>query len=261
VETGPGADAALLGRRVIGVPQMPHGGLAESCILEADYVAVVPDGVPSEPAAAALISYSSAHLALHRRAALRPGETLLVHGGAGGIGAAAIQLGVAAGARVLATAGSPEKVEACLAQGAEAALDHTAGDFVEWTLEFTGGLGADVILDPIGGDVFDGSRRCVAVEGRIVVAGFAGGRVPDLRASHLLFRNYSVLGLFVGAYRRGANDHALLKRVHDEVFELVGSGRVIPRIDRVVPLAEAPAALADLENRLVSGKALVQTRL
>ncbi|MEA2670146.1 MAG: NADPH:quinone reductase, partial [Chloroflexota bacterium] len=168
VASGPGSKLPV-GQRVAAIASPPRGGLAERVCVAAADVLPLPDGMPSPTAAAMLITYQTGYLALHRRALLRPGETLLVHGGAGGVGSAAIQLGCAAGARVIATASGAERAAVCRRLGADIAVDNAAADFVEVVKEVTRGRGADVVYDPVGGDVFDRSRRCVAFEGRILV--------------------------------------------------------------------------------------------
>lgn len=257
VDIGPGVDPALAGRRVVCVPELPHGGLAQECLAVAERLFPVPDELSDDDAAAMCIAFSSAHVALHRRAGLRAGETLLVHAGAGGVGSAAVQLGAAAGARVIATAGSEEKCLLCRELGAHETIDYRAGGFAEAVLELTDGVGADVVFDPVGGDVFDESRRCVASEGRIVVVGFAGGRVQELRASHLLMRNYTVMGLYMGAYSTRPEGRSLLQDVHADVVSLRLAGRVRPVVDRVVGLEGVAAALDDLGARRTSGKVVV----
>jgi NADPH:quinone reductase len=134
---------------------------------------------------------------------LREGETLLVHGGAGGVGTAAIQLGHAKGARVIATAGSHEKLEICRRCGADEVIHHREEDFVERVLAMTGGEGADVIYDPVGGDTFDRSTKCIAMDGRLVVIGFAEGRIPEIKANRLLLKNFSVGGSSSGPIGSG----------------------------------------------------------
>ena len=194
-------------------------------------------------------------MALHRRASLQPGETLLVHAGAGGVGSAAIQLGRAAGARVLATAGGPDKVEVCRQLGAEVAIDYRAEDFVDIVKEHTDGRGADVIYDPVGGDVFDRSRRCIAWEGRLLVIGFTSGRIPEVPANHVLLKNYAVVGVHWGQYNR--HEPSLIAETHAELVRLHAEGSVAPLIGRRVPMAEAAAALADLGARRTVGKVVV----
>lgn len=248
-------DPALVGTRVLGGPPLPRGGLAELTVLPAGGFWGVPDAMPADEAAGLLITYQTAYVGLHRRAALRPGEWLLVHAGAGGVGSAAIQVGLAAGARVIATAGGPAKVEVCRRLGAHEVIDYGREDIVARVKELTGGHGADVIWDPVGGDVFDASRRCVAFEGRLVVVGFAAGRIPEVPAGHVLVKNYSVVGLHWGLYRRV--DPAVVGEAHEALLRLYAEGAVSPLISERVGLAEAPAALTRLADRGTVGKVVV----
>jgi NADPH2:quinone reductase len=214
--------------------------------------------MPAVTAAAMLITYGTGHLALHRRAGLRPGETLLVHGGAGGVGSAAIQLGCAAGARVIATASGAERAEVCRRLGADVAVDNATADFVEVVKEVTRGRGADVIYDPVGGDVFDRSRRCVAFEGRILVIGFAGGRIPDAPANHVLVKNYSVVGVHWGLYRR-VLPH-VVPDIHERLVDLHREGLIDPLIGAEVAFGDAPEGIAMLAERRALGKIIVLVR-
>ncbi len=248
---GEGVDLAL-GRRVIAMPPLPRGGLAERVAAPADRVLPISDALPAESAAALHITYQTAHFALHRRTRLQPGETVLVHAGAGGVGSAAIQLAVAAGARVIATAGGEEKVAVCRRLGAEVAVDYRREDFVAAVKGATGGRGADVIFDPVGGDVFDASRRCIAFEGRLVVIGFAGGRIADAPTNHALVKNYSIVGLHWGLYARVMP--RLIGETHEELMRLYEAGKIDPLIYRTVPFAELPAALELLGSRKTWGK-------
>jgi len=243
------------GRRVLGGPPLPHGGLAELAVLPADAVFDVPDGMPADEAAALMITYQTAWVGLHRRAHLQPGEWLLVHAGAGGVGSAAIQVGLAAGARIVATAGGPEKTAVCRELGARETIDYRAEDIVARVKEITGGHGADVIWDPVGGDVFDASRRCIAFEGRLVVVGFAAGRIPTLPAGHTLVKNYSVVGLHWGLYR--TVDPPVIEAAHAALTELYAAGRIKPLVSERVPMAGAPAALTRLASRGTVGKLVV----
>lgn len=243
------------GRRVLGGPPLPHGGLAELAVLPADAVFDVPDGMPADEAAALMITYQTAWVGLHRRAHLQPGEWLLVHAGAGGVGSAAIQVGLAAGARIVATAGGPEKTAVCRELGAHETIDYRAEDIVARVKEITGGHGADVIWDPVGGDVFDASRRCIAFEGRLVVVGFAAGRIPTLPAGHTLVKNYSVVGLHWGLYR--TVDPPVIEAAHAALTELYAAGRIKPLVSERVPMAGAPAALTRLASRGTVGKLVV----
>lgn len=198
---GPGVDTLAVGQRVLAVPAVGLGGFAEYTCAAAATTYPIPDTMSFVAASALHVTYQTGHLALHRRAAIRAGETLLVHAGAGGVGSAAIQLGSAAGARVFATAGGPEKVDVCRRLGAEIAIDYRDEDFVEVVKDATGGRGADVIYDPVGGEVFDRSRKCVAFEGRILVIGFTGGRFADAPTNHVLIKNYSVVGVHWALYK------------------------------------------------------------
>jgi NADPH:quinone reductase len=243
------------GQRVLGSPSGGPGALAEYALMDAGAAWPVPDGMPDEKAAALYIAYQTGHVGLHRRAHLQPGEWLLVHAGAGGVGSAAIQLGKAAGARVIATAGGARKAEVCRELGAHHVVDYSAEDFVPVVKELTGGRGADVVFDPVGGDVFDRSRRCIAFEGRLVVVGFTSGRIPEAPANHVLVKNYSVVGLHWGLYR--SKDPALIGEVHRELTGLVARGAVDPLVAEVLPLDQAPAALARLADRGTVGKVVL----
>ncbi|MGB3681336.1 MAG: NADPH:quinone oxidoreductase family protein [Rubrobacteraceae bacterium] len=240
------------GQRVLATPPLPRGGFAEKAAAPAAVVYPIPEAMPATDAAAMHIVYQTAYFALHRRAALREGETVLVHAGAGGVGSAAIQLARAAGARVLATAGGEEKVGICRDLGAEVAIDYKEEDFISAVKEATDGRGADVVFDPVGGDVFDGSRRCVAFEGRIVVIGFAGGRIPEAPANHLLVKNYSVMGLHWGLY--GKMMPYLIQETHEELVRLYGQGDIKPLIYKEFPFEEVPDALEQLGSRGTYGK-------
>ena len=243
------------GRRVIGGPPLPRGGLAELAVLPEPAAFDAPAGMPADEAAALLITYQTAYVGLHRRAGLRAGEWLLVHAGAGGVGSAAIQVGLAAGARVVATAGGPEKVAVCRKLGAHEVIDYRSEDIAGRVKEVTGGHGADVVWDPVGGDVFDASRRCVAFEGRLVVVGFASGRIPSVPAGHVLVKNYSVVGLHWGMYR--TVDPQVVADAHAALTRLYEAGSVRPLVSERVPMAEAPAALARLASRGTVGKVVV----
>lgn len=251
-----GEEAALpVGARVLASTHPPRGGLAEQVVVPVDEAFPVPQGMPAPAAASLLITYQTGWVGLHRRAGLRAGETLLVHAGAGGVGSAAIQLGRAAGARVIATAGGAKKVEVCRRLGADLAVDYRAEDFVAAVKEATDGAGADVVFDPVGGEVFDRSRKCVAFEGRILVVGFASGRIPEAPANHVLIKNYSVVGLHWGLYRQ--REPALIPQVHEELLALHAKGAIDPLVDAVLPLEEAPGALRRMAHRETVGKVVL----
>ncbi|HEX2108452.1 MAG TPA: NADPH:quinone oxidoreductase family protein [Rubrobacteraceae bacterium] len=240
------------GLRVIATP-FPSGGYAEKVAVPAENgVFPIPDDMTPEAAAAMHVAYQSAHFGLHRRANLKEGETVLVHAGAGGIGSAAIQLARTAGARVFSTAGGPEKVKVCEKLGAEVAVDYKEENFVDAVKEATDGRGAEVIFDPVGGEVFDLSRRCVAFEGRIVIVGFTSGSIADVPTNHLLVKNYSVVGLHWGLYNKVAPE--LVVETHEALVELYQNDEIDPLIFKTVPFEEVPEALGLLGSRKTYGK-------
>ncbi|AUX27292.1 NADPH:quinone oxidoreductase [Sorangium cellulosum] len=234
------------------------GGYATHVIAGPRTTYALPHGMPFEDAAALTITYQTGYLALHRRAGLRPGDTVLVHAGAGGVGSAAIQLAKAAGATVLATAGGEEKAAVCRALGADVAIDYLREDFVAIVKDRTSGRGADIVFDPVGGDVFDRSTRCVAFEGRILVIGFASGRIPAARANHLLVKNYTVIGVYWGTYSR--NEPTLTRRAQDELYALYARGAIKPLLSAARPMADARAAMAAVASRATTGKVVLTTR-
>jgi NADPH2:quinone reductase len=251
IAVGDGVDLEE-GLRVIATP-FPSGGYAEKVTVPAQGgVFPIPDDMPSEAAAALHVAYQSAFFGLHRRANLSEGETVLVHAGAGGVGSAAIQIARAAGARVISTAGGSEKVEICRELGAEIAVDYEEENFVDAVKEATEGRGADVIFDPVGGEVFDLSRRCVAFEGRIVIVGFTGGKIADAPTNHLLVKNYSVVGLHWGLYNKKIPE--LIAETHDTLIRLYVNGQIDPLIFETVPFEEVPQKLELLSTRKTYGK-------
>ena len=252
-EVGAGVSGLAVGDRVLAIPNFGPGGFAESTTANAaGGVFPIPESMSFAAASALHVVYQTGHLALHRRAQLQPGETLLVHAGAGGVGSAAIQLGLAAGARVIATAGGPEKVAVCRKLGAHLALDYREHDFVDAVKEFTDGRGADVVYDPVGGDTYDRSTKCVAFEGRILIIGFTGGRFADARTNHVLIKNYSVVGVHWGLYN--VMNPALVRATHDDLIRLFEAGRIDPLVSERITLAEVPAALTRLGSRGSYGK-------
>jgi NADPH2:quinone reductase len=244
------------GQRVLGSPAGGPGGFAEYALMDAAAAFPVPDGMSDEQAASLYLTYQTGHVGLHRRAGLQAGEWLLVHAGAGGVGSAAIQLGKAAGAQVIATAGGERKTEVCRQLGADHVIDYTAEDFVPLVKEITGGHGADVVYDPVGGEVFDKSRKCIAFEGRLVVVGFTSGTIPQAPVNHALVKNYSIVGLHWGLYRK--HDPTLFGRVHEELCRLFAEGAIAPLIGDTLPLAELPRAMAAIADRSTVGKVVLK---
>lgn len=255
-QAGPGS-AFAPGQHVVVVPELPNGALQESITVPDAQLYPVPAAMPVTTAAALHIAYQTAHMAMHHRAGLRAGETLLVTGAAGGVGSAAVQLGRAAGARVIAAATGPAKAAACLRMGAGLAIDLAAEpDPVRAVRAATGGRGADVIIDVVGGDTFGWARRCAGWQGRVVVTGFAGGTIGAAPLNHVLLRNYSVTGLHLAGYRR--ENPALLRSVHDELVKLHADGLITPEIFRELPFGQAPAGLALLRQREVIGRVVLR---
>jgi NADPH:quinone reductase len=257
VDAGPGA-GVFAGQHVLVVPELPNGALQESITVPGAEVYPVPDAMPVTVAAALHIAYQTAHVGLHHRAGLSAGETLLVTGAAGGVGSAAVQLGRAAGGFVIAVVTGPGKAAACRRMGADLVIDLAEEpDPAARVRAETGGHGADVILDVVGGDTFGWARRAVAFEGRVVVAGFTGG-IGELRTNHVLLRNYSVVGLHLARYRR--ENPALLRAVHDILVALWADGAVAPQIHRELPFGDAPAGLSLLSGREVVGRVVLRTQ-
>ncbi|MFG3052479.1 NADPH:quinone oxidoreductase family protein [Kitasatospora sp. NPDC048239] len=254
VAAGKGAGRTA-GERVVGNPVLPCGAFAEYALLEASAAFRAPDALDDAEAAALHIGYQTAWFGLHRRAALRPGETLLVHAAAGGVGSAAVQLGRAAGARVIGVVGGAEKAAVARGLGADLVIDRTAEDFVAVVREATGGRGADVVFDPVGGDAFTGSTRCIAFEGRILVVGFAGGRIPAPALNHALVKNYGILGLHWGLYN--ARDPQAVLAAHQELTRLAEAGVVRPLVSDRVPLAAAAEAVQRVADGRSTGRVVV----
>ncbi|WP_028927099.1 NADPH:quinone oxidoreductase family protein [Pseudonocardia acaciae] len=251
VAAGDGAGPQL-GRRVIAQPGASGGGFAELAVVDAGQTWEWPDNMSAPQAAGMFVTYQTGYCALHHRARIQPGETLLVHAAAGGVGSAAVQLGKAAGATVIASAGGPEKCGVAEALGADHVIDYSREDLVGTVKEITGGRGADVIFDPIGGDVFDASRKVVAFEGRILVIGFVAGRFADAPTNHVLIKNYSVVGVHWGYYQRMAPE--LIPRWQDALVDLWHQHKIDPLVGAALPLAEAPEALRRLAGRGTVGK-------
>ncbi|MET8908793.1 NADPH:quinone oxidoreductase family protein [Micromonospora sp. NPDC004551] len=247
VALGAGVHGFAVGDRVLGGAALPYGGFAEFALLDAATTFPAPAALDDAEAAALYIGYQTGWFGLHRRAGLRAGETLLVHAAAGGVGSAAVQLGRAAGARVIGVVGGPEKAAVARALGADVVVDRRAEDFVEVVKAETGGRGADVVYDPVGGDTYQRSTKCVAFEGRILVVGFAGGRIQSAALNHALVKNYSIVGLHWGLYQR--HDPAAVAECHRALTALAAQGAVRPLVSERLPLAE----VADGVQRLADG--------
>jgi len=247
-ETGPGVTGFAPGDRVIGGAALPFGALAEYALMDAARAFPAPPGLDDAEAAPFIVTYQTGWFGLHRKARLREGETLLVHAAAGGVGSGAVQLGRAAGARVIGVVGGQEKARLAERLGADVVVDRYTTDFVTVVKEVTGGKGADVVYDPVGGDSFRRSTKCIAFEGRIVVVGFASGDIPSAALNHALVKNYDILGLHWGLYEE--RNPAAVIACQAELTGLVAAGLIRPLITERLPLADAPDGL----RRLAAGR-------
>ncbi len=256
---GPGiGDAGLhVGDEVCAL--LAGGGYAEKVAVPAGQVLPVPSGVTLTDAAGLPEVACTVYANVFQRAALAPGETLLVHGGASGIGTMAIQLAKAHGARVACTAGSPEKLERCRELGADLAINYTGEDFVAAVSDFTGGSGADVILDIMGGVYLQRNVLALATEGRLVVIGTQGGSRGELDLGQLVRRRASVHATSLRA-RPVAEKAAIVAAAGEHVWPLIAAGRVRPVVDRVLPLAEVRQAHELMETGSHIGKILLAVR-
>ncbi|WP_432590130.1 NADPH:quinone oxidoreductase family protein [Streptomyces sp. HD1123-B1] len=254
VAVGEGAEGEV-GSRILATPTLPAGGFAELVAVDAANTLPAPDALDDAEAAALHIGYQTGWFGLHRRAALRSGETLLVHAAAGGVGTAAVQLGKAAGARVIGVVGGADKARVAREIGCDLVLDRRTDDLVAAVKEATGGRGADVVYDPVGGDAFAKSVKCVAFEGRIVVVGFASGVVPQAALNHALVKNYAILGLHWGLYN--TKDPAAVRSCHDELTKLAAEGTVRPLVSERVPLADAADAVQRVAEGVTTGRVVV----
>jgi NADPH:quinone reductase len=240
------------GDRVIGGPVLPHGAFAEYAVMGAAGLMPAPETLDDASAAPFFITYQTGWFGLHRRARLAAGETLLVHAAAGGVGSGAVQLGKAAGARVIGVVGGPQKAEVARSLGADVVIDRTREDFVAVVKDVTGGRGADVIYDPVGGEAFARSAKCVAFEGRILIVGFASGHIPSAALNHALVKNYSIVGLHWGLYQR--LDPQAVRDCHAELTRLAAAGAIRPLVSERLSLDEVPDGLQRLADGRTTGR-------
>ena len=251
VAWGEGVQGRKVGDRVMAVTSFftGHGSFAEECLALDDFCLPVPEGMSDAESAGFLIPFHTAYIALSTRGKVEAGETVLVIGGAGGTGQAALQIAKALGARVIATAGGPEKVAFCRELGADHVIDYRSEDIAEAVKAATEGRGADAIYDPVGGEAFASATQCVAHEGRILAIGFASGSWGQTDTSHLVYNNYSVVGVIPSHY-----DRAFKERVQERLIAWWREGSLRPRIDALVPFEALPDALERLVGGGVKGK-------
>jgi NADPH2:quinone reductase len=254
---GDGVTGWSLGDAVVGGARL--GGFAEYAVLSAQALKTKPARLSFGEAAAYGAAYLTAYVALVRRARVEPGEWVLVHGAAGGVGLAAVDLAKALGARVIAASASDAKLAEIQRLYAPDAVVNVSGGFRDKVKAITGGRGADVIYDPVGGDVFDESIRCIAFGGRILSIGFTSGRLPVLPVNIALIKGFSVHGVRAGEFGRQFPEKG--RENHAAIWKLAEEGKVKPRVDAEYPLADWRAAFDTLADRKVVGKTIIRPDL
>jgi NADPH2:quinone reductase len=253
-ELGPGVSGFDRGQRVLA--QLGLGGFAEYAVANVSSVQPIPESMSDDEAAAFALVYQTSYFGLAYRACLRKGETVLVHSAAGGVGSAAVQIARALGAgKIIGTAGSDDKLELIRREGADIALNYQNEDFVEVVKRETAGRGADVIYDPVGGEVGERSAKCIAFEGRLLVIGFTSGKFPVFASNHALIKNYSIVGLHWGAYRQ--HNPAKIGQAWKELFALYDQGKIKPVIGGRFPMERVAEAMEFLSSRKAVGKVVL----
>ncbi len=232
------------------------GTFAEYSLAPAAKTFRIPDAMSFEEAASMIVIYQTSYFALTHRTTIKPGEWLLVHAGAGGVGLSAIQIGRSMGAQVIATAGSEEKLRFCLSQGAQHAFNYQDGNWVDQVKQITGGRGADIIYDPVGGEIFDLSTKCIAPEGRLLVIGFAGGTIPSIAANRILLKNISIVGVYWGGYLELHPQY--MHEAQDALFKMYQTGQIKPVVSQTFALPDAVVALKALGGRKTVAKVVLK---
>jgi len=233
-----------------------HGGMREQICVNAKLLRPIPDGMSFVQASGISTTYGTSYYALKQRAKLQPGENLLVLGAGGGVGIAAVELGRAMGARVLAAASTEEKRAAALKAGAHEVIDYSDGDLKDKVKALTDGKGADVIYDPVGGDLFDQVMRCINWDGRVLVVGFAAGDIPQLPINLVLLKSCQVVGVFYGAFT--AREPAATAQNFSEILDFYNAGKIDPLVGATYPLHDYADALRCLSERRAIGKVVVE---
>ena len=252
-ELGAGARGLAVGDRVVAIT--PHGGYAEWVVADADRCVPMPAAMSWVHGAAFPVVFGTSHVALWHRARLRAGETLVVHGASGGVGLTAVAIGRKLGATVIATASTPAKLEVARVHGAHHLIDSSHEDMRVRIRDLTGGRGADVAYDPVGGETFTASLRSMAFEGRILVIGFAGGSVPQIPANHLLVKNVDVIGLNWPAYAE--LNPAVMTSSFQTLMQWYLDGAITPHVSATYPLQQAVEALDQVVGRRSTGKVVI----
>jgi len=245
-----------VGDRVMATPGI--GGLAEQVAVKADGLRKIPHSMDFKTAAGFAMIYTTSYYALKQRAQLQPGETLLVLGASGGVGLAAVELGKLMGAKVIAAASSNEKLEFVNRLNPDALLNYADGKLKERVKELTGGTGADVIYDPVGGDLFDQSCRCINWNGRLLVVGFASGRIPEYKANLALLKGSSMVGVFLGRFRK--EEPGEYEKNFAELLEMYDAGKLKPIITESFAITDFVEAFNVFTERKVMGKVTLELK-
>ncbi len=256
IATGAGLTGFAIGDRVMATPSI--GGMAEQVRVTAAGLRKIPDNMDFKTAAGFAMVYTTSYHALKQRAQLKPGETLLVLGSSGGVGLAAVELGKLMGARVIAAASSEEKLQFVAQLNPDELLNYGDGDLKEKVKALTDGKGADVIYDPVGGDLFDQATRSINWNGRILVVGFTSGRIPEYKANLALLKGASMMGVFLGRFRQ--EEPKAYEQNFAELFELYKSGKISPIITQSFALEDFISAFNVFTERKVMGKVILQIK-
>jgi NADPH2:quinone reductase len=255
-EVGAGVTGVMKGDRVIGMPGI--GGMAERAVVATDSVNPIPEGMDFAAASGFELAYGTSYYALKQRGQLQAGETLLVLGASGGVGLAAVEIGKAFGARVIAAAGSDEKLEVAKSHGADVVLNYSQTSLKDKVKELTGGKGADVIFDPVGGDLFDQSTRSINWNGRLLIVGFASGTIPKFPVNLALLKGCQIVGVFWGDFKR--REPEVYRQNCRELRDLFCQGQLKPLVSQEFPLAQYAVALNLFVHRQAVGKVVLRVR-
>jgi NADPH:quinone reductase len=255
-QVGAGVSHLKVGDRVMALTGL--GAFAEEAVIDASRVLPIPDSMDFIAAAGFPVAYGTSHGALEWRARLQPGEWLLVLGAAGGVGLTAVEIGKAMGAKVIACASTADKIKAAQQHGADHLVDYSREDIRERVKTITAGRGVNVVYDPVGGDAFDASLRTVAWGGRVIIIGFASGRVPQIPANIVLVKNIDVIGFYWGSYQ--ANNPELLRNSFAQLLRWFAEGKIRPHISHCFDLGHVAHALETLRERRSTGKVVLNVR-
>jgi len=255
-EVGAGVVGVKQGDRVMGMTGI--GGMAERAVAAADSVNSIPEGMDFAQASGFELVYGTSYYALKQRGQLKSGETLLVLGASGGVGLAAVEIGKAFGARVIAAAGSDEKLQVAKSHGADVLVNYSEASLKDKIKELTGGKGADVIFDPVGGELFDQATRSINWNGRLLIVGFASGTIPKFPVNLALLKGCQIVGVFWGDFKRREPEN--YRQNVRELCDSFKAGKLKPLVSREFPLADFAAALNMFVNRQAVGKIVLRVR-